>query len=322
MVKLFESIKRAFRSAFDWLKSLFKARRKDKTEVEPEAREKKSIKQRVEELVANVKTKAEGFFNRIEDWFCAFIDKVKNFVHKIMIPIARVYVPFYGAFSFGIMALFNTLLASFVFLNVTGPATFVAAALSFVFGNVGLVKVLEKACDDASELMANELQAQIEELEKNDKFATAMKDPEFMKHSDKITYCMNEDSVYKYSKMPKVLKFMASDAYAPTAAATTLGVPTIAAIVCDPILKLSSNFVYGFMVPGMFGLGFVIAGVLPNIVGGIAGYRTTKMMFDNLQAMRDTIDTAYENGEALRKAAYEKRQEEERQRKYGKKGKK
>lgn len=320
MDKVLESIKNAVQSALDWIKNLLKRIRKNKTEVEPEAREKKTIKQRVEELLANVKTKVEAFSDKVEAWFEATIDKIKAVALKVLLPVVHVFVPFNFAF-----AMVGMVATSAVMLAAAPAVGFIPVICVGLLTNYGLFEINNKLVELATVLMANEFEAYSKKFEADPtKIASAMQDPEFKKLVEEMEKLENadEDTVCGFSKFPKFAKFCQSTGSKVGGYGVTLATPIVTAVVCDPILKLSSSLVYGAIIPVSFGVVGSIVTVVPAIISGIAAYRCANKVRTILKTMANDIDTAAARGEAQKKAKWEARQEEERQRKYGKKGKK
>lgn len=330
MSKLLKRIKRRVKRAFDWIKGLFGSRRKPEQEVEPKAEEENGLKQRVaarctetKERVAkrskNLKTKVTGFFKKVGRWFKARFKRVKTFVNKVILEVARVFVPFECAFFAAAITVLNT--AIFASILATGS---LAAVFTAVLANVGLKAIHTSLVEKATATLiadANKYDAVI--TEDLDLLNEALLDPEFREmHDTYLEFINGEDSaVLKYSKCPKFLRFIWSDVGQATKYGGVLLGFTAEAVVCECLNVPFETM--RFVLPATLFAFSNVVNVVPCIALGVASYRSSRKFIHIAKAMAEYIDTLkkkHEEEERQRIARWEARQEEERQRKYGKKG--
>lgn len=330
MSKILKRIKRRIKRAFDWLKGLFGSRRKPEQEVEPKAEEENGLKQRVaarctetKERVAkrskNLKTKVTGFFKKVGRWFKARFKRVKTFVNKATLEVARVFVPFERAFFAAAATVLNTAIVASLLATSSLTAVFTA-----VLANVGLRAIHKYYVEKATATLvadANKYDAVI--TEDLDLLNEALLDPEFREmHDTYLEFINGEDSaVLKYSKCPKLLRFVWSDVGRTTMYGGVLLGCTAEGIVCD-YLNVPLETMQVVVPATVFAFSNVV-NFVPGIVLGVASYRSSRKFLHIAKAMAEYIDTLkkkHEEEERQRIARWEARQEEERQRKYGKKG--
>lgn len=314
MSKLIKRFKRRIKRAFEFVKNLFRFKRRPN--VEPEAVENNGLKQRVaahctetKERVAKrsktLKTKVVGFFKKIGKWFKVRANRVKSFVKKTTARFACVFAAFSGVF-YGVTVLLANAIMALALCSVPAGIPTMCAVLVTFLANVGIAymfKVLMARASAVLEKRMTDLWNEIDCAELD----TALKDEKFANMYDEWVNFQETADEAQYSKAPRLYKFVNGINYRVYTSGAGIAAVTATGII-GGLSGVSVDAIGGLMGLSLGAVGLVGFG-LYAVTTDIANYRCQKAALNRLYALKKQLPKAYErviNAEKEKTAQREK----------------